>query len=438
MVGEIEVIFGSVSSLTCRGFTSTERINASSTATIRFDKSDFLQLGAINYLDEVVINSVSQKRLLYRGNIVSIRSEPNDQVVIMLDNGQELKETGIKSLSVMRYDPREVAYSMARLAGFSQDQLVIPGLDNSLKEMIAFVPFKGLRIEQDEMVNGVQLLALNSVKSMQEKLPKNEKTEVWHGFLNADAWISLRFTASHFADAEEIAIEKADVFLSAYSSLLQYSYSQFGGNFIEWERVDGAINLKRQNHILLVMLNSGSAWLRDISSYKPTQTKLNPTIKLDIASVMDASESFQLPLLVWNRFRDSEDFYVVAIGLSQVVELLSTGVKLPQSFTKERLTEITSRTIANLTDEQEINFVRSAIKRLNEGALMKRFNQHLTNIGITLNEHEQELIGKFREIRNDIDHGRKAQEPSMQEIKQVKALVNRVILASLTKSKGKQ
>ncbi len=175
MVGEIEVIFGGVSSLTCRGFTSTERINASSTATIHFDKSDFLQLGAINYLDEVVINSVSQKRLLYRGNIVSIKSEPNDRVVIMLDNGLELTETGIKSLSVMRYDHREVAYSVARLAGFSQDLLVIPGLDNSLKEMIAFVPFKGLLIEQDEMVNGVQLLALKSVKSIQEKLPKNER-----------------------------------------------------------------------------------------------------------------------------------------------------------------------------------------------------------------------------------------------------------------------
>src|SRR2546423_13928487 len=274
MVGEIEVILGSVSSLTCRNCTITERINASSTATLRFDISDFLQLGAVNYLDEVVINSVSQKRRLYTGNIVSIKSEPNNQVLIMLDNGVELTETGIKSLTVIGVDHREVVYSLARQAGFPQGHIVIPGLDNSVKEMIAFVPFKGLLIEQDEMVKGVQLLALKSVKSMQEKLPKNEKSEVWHGFLDADGWISFRFTAAHFADAEDIAIEKADVFLSAYSSLLQYSYSQFGGDFIEWERIDGAINLKRQNHILLVMLHTGGAWVRDISSYKPIQTKI--------------------------------------------------------------------------------------------------------------------------------------------------------------------
>jgi hypothetical protein len=437
MVGEIEVIFGSVSSMACRGCSITGKINSSTTATIRFDKSDFLQLGAINYLDEVVINSVSQKRLYYKGNIVSVKSEPNHQIVIQLDNGLELTETRVRFLRV-GVDHREVLYSLSRLAGFRHDSLFIHGLDNSDKEMLAFVPFKGLLIERDEMVSGVQLLTLKSVKSIQEKLPKNENTELWQEFFDADGWISFQLTASHIADAENIAIEKADVFLSAYSSLLQYSYSQFGGDLIEWERIDGAINLKRQNYLLLVMLKTGGAWLRDISSYKPTQSKLKSAIKLDIASVMDASENFQLPLLVWNRFRDSDDYYVVAIGLSQVVELLSTGVKLPQSFTKERLTEITSRALANLTDEQEIYLVRSAIKRLNDGALMMRFNQYLTNIGITLNEHEQGLIGKFREIRNAIDHGRKAEEPTVQEINQVKALVNRVILASLTASKSKQ
>lgn len=212
MVGEIEVIFGSISSLTCRYCTIAEKINASSTATLRFDISDFLQLGVINYLDEVVINSVSQKRRLYTGNIVSIKGEQNNQIVIMLDNGVELTETGIKSLTVIGVAHQEQFYSLARLAGFSKEHLHIHGLDDSVKGMTAFVPFKGLLIEQDETVSGVQLLMR---KSMQEKLPKNVKSEVWHGFLEADGWISFRFTSVHFADAEDIAIEKADVFLSA-------------------------------------------------------------------------------------------------------------------------------------------------------------------------------------------------------------------------------
>jgi len=91
--------------VTCRHCTITQKINASSTATLRFDKSDFLQLGAVNYLDEVVINSVSQKRLLYRGNIVSIKSEPNNQVLILLDNGvvvcQELCKISVSGCLVV-------------------------------------------------------------------------------------------------------------------------------------------------------------------------------------------------------------------------------------------------------------------------------------------------------------------------------------------------
>src|SRR2546429_6216257 len=126
MGGKIEFIFGSVSSLTCRNCTITERINASSTATLRFDISDFLQIGAVNYLDEVVINSVSQKRRLYTGNIVSIKSEPNNQVVLMLDNGVALYETGMKAFTAINTDHREVANSLARQAGFPQDHIVIP------------------------------------------------------------------------------------------------------------------------------------------------------------------------------------------------------------------------------------------------------------------------------------------------------------------------
>jgi hypothetical protein len=44
-----------------------------------------------------------------------------------------------------------------------------------------------------------------------------------------------------------------------------------------------------------------------------------------------------------------------------------------------------------------------------------------------LSKHESDLLIKFRKIRNAIEHGKKAEEPSVQEIKRVKALVNRVI-----------
>ncbi len=106
---------------------------------------------------------------------------------------------------------------------------------------------------------------------------------------------------------------------------------------------------------------------------------------------------------------------------------------MSNSRTQEQLADLSSRAVANLTEE-ESNLVRASIKRLNDGALIERFKQHRKNIGIVLSKHEHELLDKFRKIRNAIEHGKKPEEPSVQEIKRVKALVNRVILASLTAS----
>jgi len=431
-MGEIEVIFGSVL-LICRDYQITNRINNVSVATLRFNKSDFLGLGAINYLDDVIINSVRSKKRVFAGNIVSIKDEPNNQVLISLVLGVELTEIGITALIVANIEHQEVVYSMTRMAGFPKDKLHIHGLNSSDKEMTAFIPFKGLLIEEDETIDDIQFL---SRKSLLEKLPKTVESERWNGLLDADGWISFHCKAPHFFEAENLAIEKADVFLAAYSGLLQYGYSVFDGDFIEWERTRETINLKRQNHILLVVPTNGAVWLRDLSPYKPSQTTLQPTISIDIEAVIRASENFYLPLLIWNRFRDSEDYHVVAIGVSQIIELLSSGIKSSIEFTDEQLRDLSSRAVANLTEEEKPPIL-AAINRLNERPLMEKFQKHLENIQLTPSKEERELLSKFRTIRNKIEHGTKPKEPSLQEIKRVKALINRIILTSLKQAKAK-
>ncbi len=348
-MGDIEVIFGSVS-LICRDYQITNRKNDVSAAMLRFNKSDFLGLGAINYLDDVIINSVRSKERVFAGNIVSIKDEPNNQVSISLVLGVELTEIGVRALIMANIEHQEAFYSMARMAGFPKDKLYIHGLNSSDKEMTAFIPFKGLLVAEDETIDDVQFL---NRKSLLEKLPKTVESERWNGLLDADGWISFHCTAPHFFEAENLAIEKADVFLAAYSGLLQYGYSVFEGDFIEWERTRETINLKRQDHILLVVPTNGAVWSRDLSPYKPSQTKLRPTISIDIEAVIGASENFYLPLLIWNRFRDSEDYYVVTIGLWQIIELLSSGIKSPIKFTEEQLSDLSSRVVANLTEDEK-------------------------------------------------------------------------------------
>src|SRR5690242_21733292 len=96
----VEALFGS-RSLICRDFKIIAKLNSMPVATLRFKKSDFVALGAINYLDEVIIDSVSPKRRLFTGNIVSVKSESNDRVSVSLVSGVELNETGVRGLTVM-------------------------------------------------------------------------------------------------------------------------------------------------------------------------------------------------------------------------------------------------------------------------------------------------------------------------------------------------
>ncbi len=82
-MGELEVFFGG-GSLVCRNYQITDRINGVPEAVLHFNKSEFLGLGAINYLDDVFIDSVVQKKRVFTGNIVSIQEEPDNQVLINL------------------------------------------------------------------------------------------------------------------------------------------------------------------------------------------------------------------------------------------------------------------------------------------------------------------------------------------------------------------
>src|SRR5713226_3952478 len=98
-MGELEVIFGSFA-LICRDYQIRKMINNVSVATLHFNRSDFLGLGAINYFDDVVVNSIRSKQRVFAGNIISIKEEPNNQVSISLVLGVELTEIGITSLTV--------------------------------------------------------------------------------------------------------------------------------------------------------------------------------------------------------------------------------------------------------------------------------------------------------------------------------------------------
>lgn len=427
-MSKFEVSFGS-RTIQCKEFTTTSALNTMPTATLKLLKEEFKSLGTINYLDDVIIERVEPRQRLFAGNVVSITKGDSGKVVINLEGGIEFSDTYMTGLKVMRIAPPEVVYSMARMAGVPDSRLSIEGLDVSDKEMAAFIPFKGMKVKEKTLIGDIELIDLNELKS---KITSDKNDDLWRGFLDADGWLFFKFTAKHFAVAEKLAIEKADAFFTLQSSAIQFSHSQFNASIVEWERSKQFVQLKRKNHILLVMLKGGAAWLRDLTAYTPTKDQLSHNIEFSIDKVVKAEAKQQLPLLVWNRFRDSDDYHVVTVGFWQIIELLCTDTKLPKKISKKDLKDFKERVSLSLTAD-DLEKIKPVIENLNQRTLLEKLEKFLSDNDIELGEDDTQLIEAFRKIRNDIEHGRKPSEPSLQELIRLKAVLNMLLINSYKK-----
>jgi hypothetical protein len=90
----------------------------------------------------------------------------------------------------------------------------------------------------------------------------------------------------------------------------------------------------------------------------------------------------------------------------EALESYAAGVKPPKLFSRDLLDQIRTRLPADLTDEQA-DKLNAAVGDLNRPPLGVRLRWRLARDGITLADHEAELIfTKLRNARNDFAHGR--------------------------------
>lgn len=412
----------------CNDFTIESEINNMPTAKLNMPREQFNSLGVINYFADVAIDMVEpNQRRLFVGNISSIAKSIDGQIAVTLEGGIEFKNTYMTGLALMNITGQEAIYSVSRIAGLPDSRLSIQGLDTSDKEMGAIIPFRGMKVKNKTIIGDIELIDLAGIKNKIKA--ENYSNVLWRKFFNADGWLYFKYTDKHFADAEKLAIEKADAFFTLQSSAMQFSHSQFNGSAVEWDRSKQAVQLKRTDLVLLFMTKKGSAWLRDLRAYKPTKDQVSHDIEFSIDKVLKADAKQQLPLLVWNRFRDSDDYHVVTVGFWQIIELLCTDTKLPRKISKKDLKNLKERVSSSLA-EDDFDKIKPIIENLNQRTLSDKFEKFLIDNDIELSEDDSQLIEAFRKIRNDIEHGRKPVEPLVQDLNRLKAVLNMLLINS--------
>jgi hypothetical protein len=74
-----------------------------------------------------------------------------------------------------------------------------------------------------------------------------------------------------------------------------------------------------------------------------------------------------------------------------------------------------------------------SVNQVNSPTLMEKWDGLLLRLGITLSEREKALISKMRKARNNIEHGKRLSEVSIEDIEKFRSILERVFLTKATK-----
>ncbi len=405
-------------------FVITSEINKMPIAEIKVKKNDWLQEDPKNLLEEVIVYRVKKYRKMFTGNITTV-SEEDEFIVVRLEGGIEFSDTHMSGLQT-RIPTPDLLYAMCRMSGLPDDRINIQGYDPSVKKYVAFISINGIKLTHKVKYGKFTLMSTNDLKT---KIPTDDAKELWELLLKADGILSFELDGSNFYDVETIAIEQADAFLTYYSLLLQYPYSKFKDELNLWERKKLHLHLRRGGALLLVNLPKGYTWLHGLDDYLPSQEHELPNISFDYEQGIKQLDTILKPLIIWNRFRNSNDFLLVTVGFWQVVELLCVDIKFPKRFKKEEIKDIEEK-IEKVLNGREAESIQIALGKVNQRTLDDKIQKYLEAKKIYLTIEDIEILAKFRKIRNGIEHGSSYAEPTNLEVVRLKSILNYILTNS--------
>lgn len=194
-------------------FVIHEKLNDMPKATFKIEKADWYNLPPLNLLEGVIMLNMETEKRQFAGNIKSIK-KTDEYIILNLENGVEFSDTYMTGLQT-RMSTQESVYAMCRMSGLSHDRINIQGFINKDKSYAVFIPVIGLSIKSKTTYGSFTLMNTNQFQS---NIPTDQGSELWEKLLISDGLLTFTIKSNNFLDAELLAMERADAFLTQYSS----------------------------------------------------------------------------------------------------------------------------------------------------------------------------------------------------------------------------
>ncbi len=327
--------------------------------------------------------------------------------------------------------PGEITYVMARSAGMSDDQLVIPSLDDLDAEVFeVLAPVHGVVVQAPRRVANVTILPTHAVF---ERLRNMGFEKSIHN-LAADAFALSLKTAQLGFHAEQDGLGEIDTALDWLTTRLRHALPFLpDGSAQDFDRATRRATPRRGELVIIRGLGTGRRWLRSASTQSVgSHVELTDQegILRDLPSPLLAAD--RLALAACRRAASERDPLARIQALWEAVECLVVGIAVPAQWTKEDVRALKKQLPADLP-EPLIRRARAALDRVSQVPLMARLRELVDQDALPVSEAELDLLAELRRVRNDAVHGRDAVPPPPDVLDHATAIVCRLLVERLSR-----
>ncbi len=348
-----------------------------------------------------------------------------DQLHLEFANGMPLDEGRIERLTVIGTPPEEMAWTVARMAGFGEAQLLIEGFHRVLDRFHVVMPIDGVGPE----------IGLNRdhVRIVRDAAPISTalgfvSDEAWKSsFLASGAWAIASTEAGTLFDAERRGVQMIEASLDRLALESQYSGAvDPDGNGVDYSR-DDLRALPTARRVALAKAVAGRrAWLRELDeSSRPIPMRRR---RANVSVPLLVNKRFDEGVRAWRRAIETHDRVAAVTSLWEAIEFFVAETAVPRIFEKHDLRRVrTALSSVEMSDEQRARLLH-VLSRLNDAPLLIQLRHALASDGVPFNEDEIDALGRLRSRRNDFVHGRSREEPAEADLDVGKAFVNRLLI----------
>lgn len=389
-----------------------------------------------DYFAGLFIGVVEQKQRhpLFSGSVISARAEDR-KIHVEARGAAAIAETLIGGMATRGIPAMELVYTLARGAGFREEQMNIEGIERLPRETFeVLVPIEGLALTAPTEFAGVRFQPAPIVDRLNKTLSADDV--MWSKF-DAPTYALVLVTESRCLHAEEKALAAIDLALAWMNVSLRYGLAVLpDGISIAFQRSQSLASPKRGELVFLRGLTTWRQWLR-------APEHLTEERSVEFA---DSSGRFdpdlpgltlqeRLAILALARASQERDPLARVHALFEAVEFYAAKTRLRAFFTPSECQSIQRSIPSGLTAGQRARVVE-VLKGLNNLPLRIRLMAALDEDRVPLvRDADIALLWKLRELRNDVTHGRRSDQPALEDLDHATSIVARMLVFRIARRK---